>query len=59
MEKNIKISTLHYTESDVNFWLTRTFEERIEAIEFLRDQYIKYKNVSKRLQRICRVINKA
>jgi hypothetical protein len=59
MEKNIKITKLHQTESDINYWLTKSFEERIEAIEFLREQFIVFKNVSKRLQRVCRVINKA
>ena len=59
MQKTIKISQLHKSSSDIDFWMTKSFLERIEAIEFLRNQFIKFKNVHKGLQRVCRVINKA
>ena len=59
MQKALKISTLHNRSTDFNYWITKSYAERLEAIEFLRQQYINYKNVSERLQRVCRVINKA
>ncbi len=59
MDKTIKISKLHQSKSDYNFWLTKSYIERIEAIEFLRYQFIEFKNVHNRLQRVCRIINKA
>ena len=47
-------------ESDYVFWQTRSYKDRLEAIELLRSQYIKFdKNVQPRLQRVCRVINQA
>jgi len=59
MEKVLKITTLKDQETDYAFWLTKSDRERIEAIEFLRSNYIKFnKNVQPRLQRICRVVTK-
>jgi hypothetical protein len=47
-------------QSDYVFWQTRSCKDRLEAIELLRSQYIKFdKNVQPRLQRVCRVINQA
>jgi hypothetical protein len=59
MEKVLKITTLKDQGTDYAFWLTKSDRERIEAIEFLRSNYIKFnKNVQPRLQRICRVVTK-
>ncbi len=58
MHKRLKISRLHDNTSDINYWLSKSYTERLEAIEFLRQQYIKYTNVSERLQRVCRIVNK-
>ncbi len=58
MEKKLKIVSLKDKNSDVNFWLTKTPQERLEALEFLRQQYIKYLgDVQQGFQRVCRVIN--
>ena len=42
-------------KEDLAYWLSKTPEERIEAVEYLRRQY--YEN-STRLQRIARVIQR-
>jgi Arc/MetJ family transcription regulator len=60
MEKVVKIIPLKQKQSDYDFWLTKNFKERLEAIELLRSQYIKFrKDVQPRLQRVCRIINQA
>lgn len=60
MEKVVKILHLKDKQSDYVFWQTRSYKDRLEAIELLRSQYIKFdKNVQPRLQRVCRVINQA
>ena len=41
---------------DLEYWLSRTPEERVEAVEILRRQF--YGN-SARLQRVARVIKRA
>jgi hypothetical protein len=42
-------------QSDLEYWLSKTPEERIEAVEILRRQY---HGNSERLQRVARVIRK-
>ena len=60
MDKVLKIIPLKQKQSDYDFWLTKSFKERLEAIELLRTQYIKFrKDVQPRLQRVCRIINQA
>lgn len=58
MDKNyIKIKSLHDKSNDFNFWLKKSYEERLKAIEFLRQQYIKYKyDFQPRLQRVIRIV---
>lgn len=57
MEKILKIISLHEQPNDYKYWLSRPVSERIDAVELLRNQYIKFrKDVEPRLQRICRVI---
>jgi hypothetical protein len=59
MEKVLRITTLKDQGNDYAFWLTKTEKERIEAIEFLRSNYIKFnKDVQPGFQRFCRVITK-
>ena len=59
MDKVLKIISMKEEQSDFNYWITKSNEERLNAIEFLRDQYIKFKkDVQPRLQRVCRIINK-
>jgi len=58
MEKVIKKTTTKEQQSDLEYWLTKTPQERLDALEFLRQQYINFnKNVQPRLQRVCKVIN--
>ena len=60
MEKVVKIVGLKDKSNDFSYWQTKTPEERLAAIEFLRQQYIKYHfDVPPRFQRVCRVIGKA
>jgi hypothetical protein len=60
MEKVVKIVHLKDKQSDYSYWQTKSFAKRLEAIEILRSQYIKFiKDVQPRLQRVCRVINQA
>lgn len=45
--------------SDRAYWLTKSVEERMNAIEFLRSQYPDYENqLSAGLQRVCTIIRK-
>lgn len=60
MEKVVKIVNLKDKQSDYSFWQTKDYSERLEAIEMLRLQYIKFKkDVQPRLQRVCRVIKQS
>lgn len=60
MEKVIKIISLKDRQTDFSFWQSRPIIDRFNAIEQLRPQYINLKdNVDTRLQRICRITNKA
>lgn len=60
MQLAVKIVQLKDKSTDYSYWLTKTDQERLNAIELLRSQYIKYinKDVQPRLQRVCRVVNK-
>ena len=56
MEKVIKKTSTKENNSDLEYWLTKTPQERLDALEFLRQQYINFnKNVQPRLQRDCRI----
>jgi hypothetical protein len=59
MEKVIRFRSLHDPSDDLAYWLTRTPQERLDAIEILRSQYIKWKNVEPGLQRVCRITERA
>lgn len=60
MEKVLKIVSLKDQKSDYSYWLTKSPQVRLDAIEQLRIQYINFlKNVEPRLQRVCTIINKA
>ncbi len=56
MEKVIKKTSTREKQSDLEYWLTKTPQERLDALEFLRQQYINFnKNVQPRLQRVCTI----
>lgn len=58
MGKVVSISTIKTQKRDTEYWMTKTPQERIDTIEFLRQQYIQYTNAEQRLQRVCRIIRK-
>ncbi len=59
MDKILKIVKLENEPSDFDYWGGKSASERLEAIEFLRQQYIKFnKNLNPEFQRVCRVIRK-
>ena len=56
MEKVLRITSVKAKENDFVFWQSKNALERLEAIEFLRQQYFSLtNNVQPRLQRICRI----
>jgi hypothetical protein len=58
MEKALRIISLKDKQSDYSYWMSKSFIERLNAIELLRNQYIKFnKDVQPRLQRVCRIVN--
>ena len=58
MEKVLRITSLKDKKSDFIFWNGKSFSERLEAIEFLRNQYFSLNNhVQQEFQRVCRVVN--
>lgn len=60
MEKVLKITSIKDNSSDFAYWSTKSFNERLDAIEILRQQYFRFKkDVQPRLQRVCRIVNQA
>ena len=58
MEKALRIISLMDKQSDYSYWMSKSFIDRLYAIELLRNQYIKFnKDVQPRLQRVCRIVN--
>lgn len=58
MEKVVTIKGLKEKSSSFQYWQSKPVNERLAAIELLRQQYIKFKynDVQPRLQRVCRII---
>ena len=57
MDKSLKLISLHEKSNDRAFWMSKTPQERIDAIEFLRQQYQSVNNnASTRLQRVYTII---
>ncbi|HPS31517.1 MAG TPA: toxin secretion, membrane fusion protein [bacterium] len=50
-----KLSDLKNDKSDLNYWLSKTTDERILAVEELRSQYA---GSEERLQRVVRIIKR-
>lgn len=60
MITQIEIVPKRQDESDLQYWLSRTPEERLEAVEYLRQQYIEFlksKNIDvpEGLQRVYKI----
>ncbi len=60
MEKVVrKISLKDKRNYDLEYWLSKSEEERISAIEFLRQQFYETKDgFTPRLQRVIRIIKR-
>lgn len=60
MEKVVKKYRLGEEPSDLEYWLTKTPQERLSALEELRDLYIKlaYNGVKPGFQRVCTIIKR-
>ena len=56
MEKVVKIVGLREQDSDLAYWMSKSPQERLAAIEILRQQYVRLKGIQPRLQRVCRII---
>ncbi|MCC6841174.1 MAG: hypothetical protein IT230_13535 [Flavobacteriales bacterium] len=55
MERTVRITTLKAGENDRAYWADRSAEERLAAVEFLRQQYMGPTHAEQRLQRIGRI----
>ena len=54
--KMVHLTTNKEQPSDYQYWITRPYKERIDAIEMLRQTYMSFlKDVPSRLQRVYRV----
>ncbi len=58
MQKVVKKLNLTDETNDLEFWLTKSYQERLAALEVLREHYIKYFLNGHRpgFQRVYRVI---
>jgi len=57
IEKVVRIIDMKDDRGDLDFWLTKSPAERIDAIEILREQYMRFRgDVQQGLQRVYRVI---
>jgi hypothetical protein len=56
MDRSIKIINQKEQNKDIEFWRSKTPEERLAALETLRQQYVKLKGLPTRLQRVYRVV---
>lgn len=61
MEKVVHKYKLGEEPNDLDFWLTQTPQQRLAALESLRDLYIKLTNngIKPRLQRVYTVIKRS
>jgi len=57
MEKVVHKYKLGEEPDDMDFWLTQTPQQRLSALEEIRDLYIKLTNngIKPRLQRVCTI----
>ena len=54
----MKIVSLKDKKSDFVFWSSRSYQERLETIELLRQQYISFnKDAQQGFQRVCRIVS--
>jgi hypothetical protein len=58
MKRVIKIINIGDEGFDAKYWSTKTSQERIAALEHLRNQYLTKNGTRQRLQRVCRIIKR-
>lgn len=51
-KKSFSVVSLRECDNDTEYWLSRTPEERIIAVEFLRQLIFNYDPATERLQRV-------
>ncbi len=58
MEKIITIKKIEDVDRDLTFWLKKNYQERLNALEELREEYNnwRYTDVEQRFQRVYKVI---
>lgn len=60
MDKILKIKNRDEPEKESDYWKTVSYQERIDAIEILRQQYFVLvkgnEDVQQGLQRVCRIV---
>ena len=59
MERVARVVERDQVPSDKHFWRSRSAEERLTALEFLRTQYMAHIHAEQRLQRVCRIAQRA
>lgn len=58
IQRHIAVTGHDTTEADKAYWKSKTPEERMAALEFLRQQYIQAHGLPQRLQRVYRVVER-
>lgn len=56
MDKVVKIVDKKDGGFDAEYWASKSSQERIEALEIIRNQYLTKNGIRQRLQRVCRII---
>lgn len=56
MEEVVKIIHQDEQQSDLLYWLSKTPQERLAALEILRNQYVRLEDIQPGLQRVCRIV---
>ncbi len=58
--KAFKIKNIHDDDSDYKYWMSKTPQERLEAVEIIREHYFGLINdgVKPRLQRVYTIIER-
>lgn len=60
ISKVIKKFKLNEQPNDFRFWQSKTYEERLDALEQIRTEYNSWRyNADRRLQRIYRIVKRA
>lgn len=58
MERVVRIVDRSQDDHGKDYWRDKTPEERLAALEFLRQQYMQATHADQRLQRVCRVVER-